>query len=281
MDWRRDLPSWSHPALSQRVRCDPHYWHVQEAGEGPELLLLPGVGSSVHTWRNLIYPLAASFKVIAVDLPGQGFTMSPPGRRVGLLEMVEDLSKLIETGGWKPICVIGHSAGAAIALKLAKLRQIPAVLGINPALDRFDGIAGHLFPLLARGMAVTPFISDLFAFSATANQARRLIERTGSSLDEEGLSFYARLMADKAHVNGTIRMMAHWVLDELIADLPNFHIRTLFLTGSADRAVPPRVADQAAARMPDARVERMEGFGHLLHEESPPSVFASIGRFLA
>jgi magnesium chelatase accessory protein len=281
MDWTRDLPTWSHPALSRRVVLGPHRWHVQEAGEGPMILLLPGAGASVHTWRDLIGPLARTHSVVALDLPGQGFTQTTDTSRSGLEEMSVDIAALCRSKGWDPAAIIGHSAGAAIALRLSQVLGVPKIVGINPALAEFDGIAGWLFPVLAKLLALNPLTPSLFAFGATPARARRLIEGTGSRLSDEGLAYYTRLTADRAHVNGALQMMARWSLDGLLADLPEIKAEVLFLTGANDKAVPPDVADRAAERLPHCTVHRLDGLGHLAHEEDPVRVLSEIEPFLS
>ena len=190
------------------------------------------------------------------------------------------ITALAKAQGWHPAAIIGHSAGAAIALRLSQTLGTPKVIGINPALDNFEGVAGWLFPILARLMAATPFTASLFTFGASLARARRLIEGTGSTIDAEGLRYYTRLTADRAHVNGALQMMAHWSLDALLRDLPEIDAEVLFLTGANDTAVPPRVAEEAAARLPHARVVKLDGLGHLAHEEDPRRVLDAIRPFL-
>lgn len=280
MDWERDLQSWSLPELSRRIVNGPHRWHVQMAGDGPDLLLLPGAGGSTHTWRALIPELAKTYRVIAPDLPGQGFTQSPNAGRSGLPEMVKDLTQLCIAEGWKPTAVIGHSAGAAIALRLSQTLDVPKVVGLNPALDNFDGVAGWLFPFLARLLAANPFTANMFTLGASPARARRLIKGTGSHISDADLTFYTRLTADRNHVNGALQMMARWSLDELLQDLPEIRAEVLFLVGENDKAVPPDVARRAAERMPHANVLSYPQLGHLAHEEDPERVLKDIGEFL-
>lgn len=281
MEWARDLSSWSLPDLSRRIALAPHRWHIQESGTGPTLLLLPGAGASVHTWRGLIPALAETHHVIAIDLPGQGFTQSPSATRSGLEETVADITALLASENWQPSAIIGHSAGAAIALGLSQTCGTEKIVGINPALDRFDGVAGWLFPVIAKLLALNPFTANVFALGATSSRARRLIKGTGSNISDNDLAYYTRLTGDRNHVNGALQMMANWNLDTLLADLPSIETEILFLTGSNDQAVPPDVAERAAARLPNARVRKLDGLGHLAHEEDPDRVLAEIKAFLA
>ncbi len=281
MHWERDLPTWSLAEQSRRVALAPHRWHVQEAGAGPTVLLLPGAGASVHSWRALIPRLAERFHVVALDLPGQGFTQSPGyGRRSGLEAMAEDIATLARHEGWAPKAIIGHSAGAAIALRLAGPLGVGHVVGLNPALRNFEGVAGWLFPALAKVFAATPFTADLFAFGSSEARARRLIEGTGSKIDADGLGYYARLIGDRTHVDGALQMMARWSLDGLLEDLPSVTAKVLFLAAENDAAVPPYVATDAAALIPGAQLLPLPGLGHLAHEEDPERILNTIFEFL-
>ena len=117
--------------------------------------------------------------------------------------------------------------------------------------------------------------------SATPARSKSLILGTGSELDDGGYAFYGRLMRDKDHVNGALNMMARWSLTELLADLPAIEADCLFLTGSRDKAVPPGVAQRAAARMRQAEVREHAGLGHLAHEEDPTLFLSEIRDFLS
>jgi len=248
------------------------------------LLLLHGAGASTHSWRALAPLLAAQFTLVMPDLPGQGFTRQGNRQRLGLDAMADDLAALLTDQGWVPRGIIGHSAGAALALRLTELLAVkPAgVVGINAALGNFEGLPGVVFPILARLLALNPLVPSVFARLAGGEaQVKRLLSSTGSRIDPEGRRYYERLVSDPAHVDGTLAMMAQWQLEGLIARLPGIATPTVFLTGSADRAVPPSCSRDAAARMPQARVEEFAGLGHLIHEEAAPLIAAAVAAFFA
>jgi magnesium chelatase accessory protein len=277
------LPSdWPHRGASCRIDCAPHRWHAQIMGDGPTTLLLHGAGGATHSFRGLAPLLARDGRVIAVDLPGQGFTQPGALTRCGLDAMAEDLARLCAAEGWRPQTLVGHSAGGALALRLAELLPdaAPRIVGLNAALGPFEGVAGWLFPLLAKALALNPFAPSLFARMAGGEAGvRRLLESTGSAVDEQGVRLYARLIGDPKHVGGTLMMMAQWRLDELLERLPFIHAPTLLIVGERDRAVPPAVSERAAARMPDARLVRLPELGHLTHEEAPERVAEIIRAF--
>lgn len=265
--------TWPHADVSRQVAGPVHRWHVQEMGAGEDLLLLHGAGGSTHSFRHMIPILAQSFRVIALDLPGHGYTKLGARHRSGLPQMATDIAALAQQEGWTPRAIVGHSSGAAVALRMAApdlSTAPPHIIGINAALEEFSGLAGLLFPVMAKALSSMPGVSALFSGTAS-NPARvaALLEATGSQIDAEGAALYRDLLARRVHVDGTLMMMAQWNLRPLLARLPNHQGPVDFIIGSADATVPPDVSKRAAAQMREARVHVFEGFGHLSHEEAP------------
>ena len=276
-------PDWPNVAASQIIAARPHRWHVQIIGTGPDVLLLHGAGASSHSWAALIPDLARDNRVIALDLPGHGWTRSPKGRaRLG--DVARDITTLCTQEGWSPGLIIGHSAVGAVSLELALQGLLsPAHLVIiNGALESFQGTAGWLFPVMAKMLALNPFTGLLIAQGGRGvSQVRTILGSAGTTLDEVGLARYAHLIGRRAHVDGTLAMMAQWSLDALSAALPSIMTPTLFIHGAHDGAVPLRVAERAARAMPQAKLITLPGIGHLAHEEAPDLVATEIRRFVA
>lgn len=274
MDWDRHHSIWPHAETSSFVRCPPHRWHVQDSGSGPIVLLIHGAGGATQSWRHLIPLLRPSYRVIAIDLPGQGFTKPGSPARFGLEAMAQDITALCQAQGWQPAALIGHSAGAAVALQMAlNVENPPVVIGINAALAHFKGLAGLAFPAMAKALSMAPFVARMFTVSAARPKSvTRLIEGTGSHLPEEELTQYRALISDAAHVDGTLKMMAQWNLTPLLKALPTYPGEVLLIAGTQDKAVPPSTSRTMAAQMPNAQVETIKGLGHLAHEEAPERI---------
>ena len=277
------LPAtWPHREFSRHIACRPHLWHVQVMGDGPLLLLLHGAGGATHSWRHLMPLLAAQYKVIAIDLPGQGFTRMGSRGRCGVDAIAQDIRALCEQEDWQPTAIIGHSAGAAIALRMAELHAPQAVIGINAALGSFDGTAGWLFPFMAKLLSITPMVPQIFSkMSGTPARVKTLLASTGSNIGPEGEAQYLALVRQSGHVDGTLAMMAQWQLDGLLSRLPVQKMPCLLITASNDKAVPPEVSITAAAKMPGAVCVDIPGYGHLVHEEAADKVADVILPFLA
>ncbi|MGY6547612.1 MAG: alpha/beta fold hydrolase BchO [Roseinatronobacter sp.] len=275
-------PDWPLRSHSRRIRCRPHDWHVQILGQGPDLLLLHGAGASSHSFHPLA-PYLRGYRLIIPDLPGQGFTRAGGMNRLGLDAMADDLAALSDDQDWRPVAVIGHSAGAAVALRLSEVLPRPphAVVGINAALGPFDGFAGWLFPKLAKAMSASPFMAAIVTRMASKRrQVESLLAGTGARLSPEAITLYQRLVTDPRHIEGTLGMMAQWQLEPLVERMPQIMVSTLLIASSGDLAVPPRISREAAGRLGRASYREIPKGGHLVHEETPDAVAALILPFL-
>lgn len=283
--WTRDGATWPLREHSRRVIAAGLEWHVQVYGSGPPAVLVHGTGAATHTWRDLGPRLATRWQVIAMDLPGHGFTETLAGSRMSLPGMASAIAELVATlvPDRAPVALVaGHSAGAAIlarALLDGSLRA-DAFVSLNGALTPWRGPASVLFAPLARAMAATPWVSDLFAWRASDRRVvEKLVANTGSKLDARGLDSYSRLVRTPEHVAGALRMMANWDVAPVERDLSRLKSRTLFVAGADDRTVPASESRQAHARLPGSELQVLAGLGHLAHEEAPDVVARAITAF--
>ena len=259
-------------------------WHVQVAGQGPPLLLLHGTGASTHSWRDLIPRLALLFTVVAPDLPGHAFTTRAPATLMSIPGMSSAVAALLQTLEIGPKIVVGHSAGAAILAHMALERMIaPAgLISVNGALLPIGGVAGRVFSPLARVLAGSSTLANLFArWAGDGSTVDRLIAQTGSRLDREGLRLYRRLAASPAHAGAALAMMARWDLERLAGRLPKLPVPLILVVGTRDGSIPPGDADALRSLVPGAAVERLRGLGHLAHEEDPEAVAILIRKHAA
>lgn len=279
----RRLNGWPNRDASRFVAAGGFRWHVQVMGTGPAVLLLHGTGAATHSWRALAPLLAkAGFTVCAPDLPGHGFTETPAAARLSLPGMAGSVTALLRTLGVRPELVVGHSAGAAIGLRMCLDGRIAprGAVALNGALLPMQGAAGQMFLPLARVLAGVPLLPNLFAWRARdRGTVRQLLANTGSRVDDEAVRLYGQLVSDPRHAAGALGMMARWDLQPLQADLPRLRIPLLLVAGSRDRAIPPAQAERVRDLVPGATLERQAGLGHLSHEEEPAATAALVLRF--
>ncbi|MCU0927801.1 MAG: alpha/beta fold hydrolase [Burkholderiaceae bacterium] len=232
LDWQRDGRDWPLKEHSRFVEAAGLRWHVQRLGHGPAWLLLHGTGAATHSWRDLAPRLARHATVVAIDLPGHGFTSAPPG--FGMF-----------------------SASYTLPGMAAAVGELLRVLKLHP-----HGIVGH--------SAATPLAAHLFAWRAGDPKAlHRLIDGTGSKLDARGVELYGRLVRNPHHCYAALAMMAQWDVAPLWADLPRLGARLHLGIGARDRAVPPAQGRRVHLHVPGSTLVEWPQLGHLAHEEEP------------
>jgi magnesium chelatase accessory protein len=280
------VPSWwPHAARSRTLDAGALRWHVQQwphnNRDAPVALLLHGTGAATHTWRHVAPLLAARFHVIAPDLPGHGFTSTPPQQAMSLPAVAQAVGELLGAMRVQPSLVIGHSAGAAIAMRMVIDRLIAPTLtvSINGAILPLQGPIGRLFLPLARVLTVNPFVPPAFAAMARLPLvARRLLDSTGSRIDAEGERCYAHLMTNATHAAGALRLMASWDLQPLADALPMWRAPLLLIAGADDRTLPASHSQRVAEAIGDASSHCvvLPRLGHLAHEEDAAAVLGPL-----
>lgn len=276
-DWRTDGADWPNREASRFVNAAGYDWHVQQMGEGPICVLLHGTAAATHSWRDVIPLLAKDYCVVAIDLPGHGFTKSNTTGKVTLPAMASAINELLVELQLSPDLIVGHSAGVAIGAQLLldqdksrPSKNVPLV-GFTPALMPFPGLAARLFPQLAKMLFTNPFVAIIFSRMARAQgETTKFLERaTGSKVDANGAKFYTRLFSTSGHCDGAIRMMANWRLEPLRDRLGELTAPVLLVHAANDTAIKRSAVMSAAALIHSCAVQEIKGLGHLAHEEDP------------
>jgi magnesium chelatase accessory protein len=279
LDWEVDGARWPHREASRFVEAGGLRWHVQVFGgldpARPVALLLHGTGASTHSWRDVAPALARGFTVVAPDLPGHGFSGDASFSQLSLPGMARALAALLKALSVAPALGVGHSAGAALLLRMALdgLLAPRLIVSVNGALQPFAGLAGQVFAPIARMLALWPAVPSLFAWRASdPNVVGDLLKRTGSRIDADGAAIYGLLARNPAHVGAALGMMANWDLPGLKRDLGRVVTPVLHVVGAMDAMVPPEDAVTSQREIRSSRHLRLKGLGHLAHEEAPELV---------
>ncbi len=98
----------------------PSRFSVEVRGQGPDVILIPGLGSSRDVWAGQVDAIAANHRVHLVQVAG--FAGEPVGAPAGevIAPLVEDLARYIEANGIERPAIVGHSMGGFAGLMLAR-----------------------------------------------------------------------------------------------------------------------------------------------------------------
>jgi magnesium chelatase accessory protein len=222
--------------------------------------------------------LAPHFTVVAPDLPGHAFSNPAPKQSLSLPGMAAAVARLLDALKLQPVRAAGHSAGAAILVRMAVERLFAPddVVSLNGAFFPVSGVAGQFFSPLAKAAAGAAVIQKMFARMADRKAVERLLRDTGSVIDAEGITLYQRLFSNEGHISGTLGMMAAWDLHWVPQDLRNLPVPLHLVRALKDRTIKPSDAEKAAKLAPKATIIDLPNLGHLAHEENPSAAAALI-----
>ncbi|MEM0921795.1 MAG: alpha/beta hydrolase [Pseudomonadota bacterium] len=279
----RDFPPIGSFAEVEGLRL--HYW---EQGDGPPVVLVHGASGNIRDWTFSIAPeLAKSFRVIAIDRPGFGYSQRPsslgwdPAVQARLMQ---GLTRQI--GAERPV-VVGHSWGGALAMSWA-LQFPEETAGVIPVsgvtmpyggLSRvfralgLDGILIEAYSNYVRRTAaeggIDNFVSRAFrpqqppeGYLAYVGPGLSLREATvvANQLDIQNLNVALRRMEP---VYGTLTMPVE------------------ILHGTEDFISANRHAVPLSQKIPQARLTLLSGVGHMAHHIRTDALKAAIERVVA
>lgn len=246
-----------------------------EQGSGPAVVLLHGFPLDRTMWDDQLAVLAERFRVIVPDLRGHGETEAPPGPYT-MAQHVEDLRGLLDRLGIDRAALVGLSMGGYITMNfLARhpQRAWAAVLADTRApgdAEETKRVRAEQARLVqSEGMA--PFVEQQLPkmyTQATLHERPDLVER------------YRRIVgADRpAAVAAALDGLA--ARPDTTASLAQIRCPVLVVVGSEDSITPPADARLLAERIPNARLETIEGTGHLANIEAPERFNAVVLEFL-
>ena len=99
----------------RQVECRHGTVGWREAGQGPALVLLHGIGSGAMAWAGQLEAFAHSHRVIAWDAPGYGESAPLCQARPMAVDYADVLDDFLRRLGVADLVLVGHSLGALMA----------------------------------------------------------------------------------------------------------------------------------------------------------------------
>ncbi|MFE1948422.1 alpha/beta fold hydrolase [Streptomyces massasporeus] len=242
-------------------------------GSGEPLLLLHGIGHHRQAWEPVIPALTAERDVIAVDLPGCGDSPAlPDGMAHDLPTMSTVLKALFGALEIERPHVAGNSLGGLLALDLARARLVRSVTALSPAgfwneaerryaftvLSTMRQIARRLPPPVVERLARPALGRTLLTSTIYARPGRR---------SPEAVVAETLALANAQGFSETLRSGRTVQFTDDIVGTP-----VTVAWGSRDRLLIPRQGVRAKGVIPQARLVRLPGCGHVPMNDDPALV---------
>jgi pimeloyl-ACP methyl ester carboxylesterase len=263
--------------------------YVYDAGkaESPAMILIHGLGDEADSWRHVVEPLSARFRVVALDLPGFGRS-DKPRRAYTMPFLCDTVLALMDALSIADATLVGNSMGAVVSQSIAlerpeRVRGLVLIGGgllnrrqpLNLAMLFFllPGLGEWLYTRLRKGpQAAYETLRGYYADLDGLPEADRrfLFQRVNERVWSDG---------QRRAYFSVLRNMARWVpgqqkgLDERLAQLAT---PTLVIRGAHDLLMPAENAQALVDAQPSATLVTIPGAGHLPQQERPQALLDAI-----
>lgn len=240
------------------------------AGE-PSLVLLHGLMGSAETFRPMLEALPETTHAIAVDFPGAGSSERRRNLDATMSAAAATVLQLIDALALDRPCLMGHSHGAAVALRLAKtapekLRSLALIAPAHPYFQESDPVIRFYLSLPGRMVAYSmPWYPRWVQMIGLRRMAGPKSWDTPSRLKP-----YRDNLRTPGTISHLMRLLRTWHID--MAELRGLMhapitLPTLILWGDADRAVPAETAAELRSHIERSELRILPGVGHRPAEE--------------
>ncbi|MEA2132318.1 MAG: hypothetical protein QOC68_227 [Solirubrobacteraceae bacterium] len=268
-----------------RIRLDGREVNYVDAGQGPALVLLHGLGASWQSWLENIPEFARDHRVVAMDLPGFGCS-EMPSEDISIEYYANWTFRLLDELGIDAGAVVGNSMGGFVAAEMAIRRP--------ERVQRLAVVSAAVFWQTYR--RAQPLVQ--LARMSDAIVARALTRVTDDVATRPRLRSWALATAGFRYPHLIDKDLAHEMVRsarrtdgflpalEALADfpleeeLPKISCPALIVWGAHDTLVPVKDAKRMEELIPDSRRVVFERTGHVAMLERPERFNRLLREFL-
>ena len=253
--------------------------HVRAEGpvNAPVVILVHGFGASLQSFDAWSRGLR-EYRVIRLDLPGFGLSAVDPTDDYTDRRSLQLLLSLMDSMNIERATLAGHSIGGRIAWKFAAAHpeRIDRLVLISP-----DGFAS---PGFEYGKAAeVPAMLGLMRYALPKSVLRMNLlpgYADPEFVTDALLTRYHDLMLAPGARAAMLRRLQQTVLEDPEPILASIRMPVLLLWGEQDAMIPIANAEDYLRVLPQARIVRIPGVGHLAHEEGASASLAALREFL-
>jgi pimeloyl-ACP methyl ester carboxylesterase len=242
-------------------------------GEGPPLILSPGIASTYRGYALTLAKLSELFRTVIYDYPGENRGDGARLARISHDDLVDDVFGLIDHLNIGRAFLVGLSFGSTITLRALRreTRRFPRAAVQGAFAHRPFTAAERLALRLGRRMPGTtsrlPFRETILAYNSKLHFPDEIADRWSYYLEQNGRTPIGPL-AQRLDLVSRL---------DLLPDLLKIRSEVLVLQGNEDRIVPRRHFDEVCSALPAARGVIMPMVGHQPHFTHPEALAQALG----
>lgn len=275
-NFRREVEQYDRNAQVVHWAGPRYRMTVRVLGEGPPLIVVPGIASTYRGYCLTLNGLSARFRTILYDYPGDHPDDGARLRRITHDHLVDDVFGLIDHLNLGRVFLFGLSFGSTVTLKALhrEPRRFPrAAIQGGFAHRRFtpaEKAALRVGRLLRGNTSRLPLHERILAWNNLSHFPSIIIDRWPFYVEQNGLTPIAAL----AHRLDLIARL------DLRPILPEIATETLLIQGNEDRVVARRHFDELKAGLPKAEGLILPIVGHQPHYTHAELLAQVVGNFL-
>lgn len=246
-----------------------HHQVISAAAGKPKLVFSNSLGTDFRIWRDVIVRLAGDFSILTYDSRGHG--LSETGATPYTMEtLATDLAGLIEATSFGPAIVCGVSVGGMTAQSLYAMR--PDLVSALILCDTAPRIG------TAEGWAERIANVERGGIEAVADTVLKGWFTEGFRKADPSFAGY-RSMLTRTPRDGYLATVAAIRDADLTEAAPKIAVPTLCIVGETDPTTTPKMVEDLARTITNARYELIRNAGHIPMVEQPETVAAIIHAF--
>ncbi len=244
--------------------AEAFHLHYYELGEGYPVILIHGIGQSLYTWRYNINALASEgYRVIALDLPGFGFS-DKPDIDYGIADMSASIEAFVNALDIEKADYVAFSTGALYLLDFVynNPERAGRITLISP------GVPNDGYPPLIR--RVNSFLSRIGLFNITENYVSKVLDAgffDKTFITNDVVREYYKPYKNKYTKLALMASLQNYDFAKHIQKLNDIGKLCLILWSGDDRFNSAEIVELFHAPIKTAHLYTIRNCGHLLHEE--------------
>ena len=255
-----------------------------EKGEGNPMVFVHGIPTSSFLWRDMIEELSAHGKVIALDLPGFGFSDPPPNGDYSISSYARILESFLEALSIEQATLVCHDYGGPITITYAL--NNPEKYDRLIILDTFLHTELPPFPLSMKIIRIRP-LGEMVIKLWGQDIARWALEEgvmDKSQISDALVQRYYAPDGDPDKMNktmlGTLRVDYTEDLEFIEKNLKTIEKPALILWGDNDKFLPLYLGEKIHKDIAGSKMEILPNCGHFIQEDQPEQATEIIVEFL-